>query len=152
MKQDTITLKPTLPYILLRCVGWIITAISILIVAIYLKSPELLVLLVIPAMMIIYRLLYWKQVKYEITTEQIRYSRGIFHRHVDFLEMFRIRDFDQRQTLIMRMLGIMHIRLMTSDITHPELKLHGIPVSDIADVLRQWIEDARIKNRVYIMG
>jgi uncharacterized membrane protein YdbT with pleckstrin-like domain len=133
-------------------VGWIITAIVILIVAIYLKSPEPLVFLAIPAIMIIYRLVYWKQVRYEVTAEQIRYSRGIFHRHVDFLEMFRIRDFDQKQTLIMRMLGIMHIRLMTSDITHPELQLHGIPVSNIPDVLRQWIEDARIKNRVYIRG
>jgi hypothetical protein len=68
---------------------------------------------------------------------------------LDFLEMYRVKDFDQRQSLIMNILGIMHIRLMTSDISHPMLEMKGIPTSNIADVLRALVEQSRKENRVY---
>jgi len=88
-------------------------------------------------------------VRYEISPEQIKYTRGVLQVKIDFLEMYRIKDFDQRQSLIMSMLGIMHIRLMTSDISHPMLVMKGIPKSNIADVLRELIEQSRRENRVY---
>jgi uncharacterized membrane protein YdbT with pleckstrin-like domain len=98
---------------------------------------------------ILYRMLYWRLVRYEISPEQIKYTRGVLQRKIDFLEMYRIKDFDQRQSLIMNMLGIMHIRLMTSDISHPMLEIKGIPKSNIAEVLRELIEQSRKENRVY---
>ena len=63
--------------------------------------------------------------------------------------MYRIKDFDQKQSLIMRIIKIMHIRLMTSDISHPMLELKGIPVSNITDVIRELVEKSRKENRVY---
>ena len=96
-------------------------------------------------------MLYWRSIRYEISSRQIKYSRGVFQRQVDFLEMYRIKDFDQRQSLVMNMLGIMHLRLMTSDISHPILEMKGIPKSNIADVLRELIEQSRKENRVYAL-
>ena len=149
MTDQTISIKPAMKYVLLRCTRWIMIAAIIPAIALYFNTPILLLAMTLPGMVILYRIIYWRQVKYEISREQIRYSRGIWHRQTDFLEMFRIKDFDQRQTLPMQMLGVMHIRLMTSDITHPVLELKGIPVSNITDMLRQLVEEARRKNRVY---
>ena len=149
MSNEVIIVKPTLSYALLRCFGLILVSAMILAVSLYFQVFLLLPLLTIPALMICFRVVYWSWVKYEISAVQVKYSRGVFQRKVDFLEMYRIKDFDQEQSLVMRMLGLMHIRLMTSDISHPMLELKGIPISNIADVLRQLIEKSRKENRVY---
>jgi uncharacterized membrane protein YdbT with pleckstrin-like domain len=115
----------------------------------YFGMLMILSVLVLPVLIISYRMHYWRSIRYEISPQQIKYARGIFQRQVDFLEMYRIKDFDQRQSFLMNLLGIMHIRLMTSDISHPMLELKGIPRSSIAEVLRQLIEKSRKENRVY---
>lgn len=147
--DQVIILKPTFSYALLRCIGLIVISCLVFFAVIYFDMPILLIGISLPLLIIIYRIIYWRCIKYEITTDQIKYSRGVFNRQVDFLEMYRIKDFDQKQSLIMSILGIMHIRLMTSDISHPMLELKGIPVSNITDVIRQLVEESRKENRVY---
>jgi len=147
--QQHIILKPTIVYALLRIVGQVFLLVLISAVSVYFQVFPGLFLLILPFSIMMYRILYWRLVRYEISPQQIKYSRGVFQRRIDFLEMYRIKDFDQRQSLVMNMLGIMHIRLMTSDISHPILEMKGIPKSNIADVLRDLIEQSRRENRVY---
>ena len=148
-EQQHITIKPTIVYALLRSLGQFFIMGVIIAVSMHFEVLLGLFVLTIPSMIILYRILYWSLVSYEISPEQIKYTRGILQRRIDFLEMYRIKDFDQRQSLIMNMLGIMHIRLMTSDISHPMLEMKGIPTSNIADVLRALVEQSRKENRVY---
>jgi uncharacterized membrane protein YdbT with pleckstrin-like domain len=149
MNEQHITIKPTIVYALLRSLGQFFIMGVIVAVSMYFEVMSGLLVLIIPSMIILYRILYWKLVSYEISPQQIKYTRGILHRRIDFLEMYRVKDFDQRQSLIMNILGIMHIRLMTSDISHPMLEMKGIPTSNIADVLRALVEQSRKENRVY---
>jgi uncharacterized membrane protein YdbT with pleckstrin-like domain len=148
-EQQYISLKPTIVYALLRSLGQFLIMGVIITVSLYFEVLIGLLVLIIPSMIILFRILYWNLVSYEISPEQIKYTRGILQRRIDFLEMYRIKDFDQRQSLIMNMLGMMHIRLMTSDISHPMLEMKGIPTSNIADVLRALVEQSRKENRVY---
>jgi uncharacterized membrane protein YdbT with pleckstrin-like domain len=148
-EQQHIELKPTIIYALLRSVGQVFLLVLITAFSVYFQVFPGLFLLIFPMTIILYRMLYWRLVRYEISPEQIKYTRGVLQRKIDFLEMYRIKDFDQRQSLIMNMLGIMHIRLMTSDISHPMLEIKGIPKSNIAEVLRELIEQSRKENRVY---
>ena len=149
MTDQVIILKPTFSYAFLRCLGWMGFSGLIILVAFYFEWPLLWFGISLPVGIIFYRIMYWRLIKYEITIEQIKYSRGIFQRQVDFLEMYRIKDFDQKQSLLMNLLGIMNVRLMTSDISHPMLELKGIPVSNITDVIRQSVEQSRRENRVF---
>jgi uncharacterized membrane protein YdbT with pleckstrin-like domain len=126
-EQQHIELKPTIIYALLRSVGQVFLLVLITAFSVYFQVFPGLFLLIFPMTIILYRMLYWRLVRYEISPEQIKYTRGVLQRKIDFLEMYRIKDFDQRQSLIMNMLGIMHIRLMTSDISHPMLEIKGIP-------------------------
>lgn len=149
MSEQQITLKPTTAYALLRSLGQFILMGVIIFTSWYFGMLIILSALILPILILTYRMLYWRSIRYDISPQQIKYARGIFQRKVDFLEMYRIKDFDQRQSFIMNLLGIMHIRLMTSDISHPMLELKGIPRSNIADVLRDLIEQSRKENRVY---
>ena len=149
MNQKIVLLRPALSFAILKNINLIILTIMILILSVFINVHEIAFASIVPAILLIYRIMYWRMVKYEISSSQIKYTRGVFQINIDFLEMYRIKDFDQRQSLVMRLLSIMHIHLMTSDITHPVLELKGIPKSNIADVLRKLVLKSRKENRVY---
>ena len=145
--QQHIILKPTIKYALLRSFGQLFFIGVIIAASLDFQIMAGLLLLILPFTILLYKILYWRLVRYEISQQQIKYTRGVFQRKTDFLEMYRIKDFDQRQSFVMNLLGIIHIRLMTSDISHPMLEIKGIPRSNIADVLRELIEQSRKENR-----
>lgn len=149
MSQRTFTLKPTFTYAILRSLNLISVSVVIVMLSAYFNIQELAFLSIIPMVVCIYRIIYWRLVRYDISTSQIKYRRGVFNLKVDFLELYRVKDFDKRQSFIMRLLRIMHIKLMTSDKSHPVLELTGIPASNIPDILRQLVETSRKLNRVY---
>ena len=149
MNEQQITLQPTIVYALLRNWGQFILMGVIIFTSWYFGMLMILSVLILPVLIITYRMLFWRSISYKISPQQIKYGRGVFLRQVDFLEMYRIKDFDQHQSFLMNLIGIMHIRLMTSDISHPMLELKGIPKSNIADILRELIEQSRKENRVY---
>ena len=149
MNRKTVILRPALSFAILKSFNLIVFSIVILFLSVYFNFQPIAFVSIVPIILLIYRILYWRMVKYEISSTQIKYSRGVFHIKMDFLEMYRIKDFDQRQSLIMRLLNIMHINIMTSDITHPVLELKGIPKSNMLDILRRLVQKSRKENRVY---
>ena len=156
--MNTIQLKPTLRYALLRSLKHLIFLIFIMLgyvaISVYFNHSYSIIsyfvyLAVLPILSGLYTILYWKMVKYEINNQQIIYSRGIFNRKHDYLELFRIKDFERDQPLLMRMLNIMNFTLITSDQSHPVLIFRGIPVSNIPIVIRELVQHARKNNRVF---
>ena len=68
-----------------------------------------------------------KSIYYEVTVDRIEWSRGIFDRQVDNLDMFRVVDLKLRRSLFDCMLGIGKVVLITNDKSDPEFvfeKLH----------------------------
>jgi len=149
MNQETVILRPALSFAILKSINLIIFSIMILLLSVYFNFQPIAFAAIVPIILFVYRIIYWRMVKYEISSTQIKYTRGVFHIKMDFLEMYRIKDFEQRQSLVMRLLNIMHINLMTSDITHPVLELKGIPKSNMLDILRRLVQKSRKENRVY---
>ncbi len=149
MNQKIVILRPSLSFAILKSINLIAFSILILLLSVYFNFHAIAFAAIVPIILLAYKILYWRMVKYEISSTQIKYSRGVLHIKMDFLEMYRIKDFDQRQSLVMRLLNIMHIKLMTSDITHPVLELKGIPKSNMLDILRRLVQKSRKENRVY---
>ena len=157
MKQSTLkdnqeksfVLVPTGKYAFIKSTFFSLLLIGILVLYFYFPQYPIYYLTIIPAVIIIYNYLFIKFTRYEITSSQIKYSRGIFFFKVDYLELYRIKDFEVSQSLPMRFLGIMNLVISTSDKSHPILKLSGIPNSNIPDVIRDLVERARRRNRVF---
>lgn len=149
MSKHAFILRPAFSFAVLKCIHLIAISILIMMLSVFFDIQELAFLSIIPMAICMYRIIYWRLVRYEISTSQIKYRRGVFYLKVDFLELYRVKDLDQRQSFIMRLLRIMHIKLMTSDKSHPVLELTGIPVSNIPDILRELVETSRKINRVY---
>lgn len=152
------TIKPTFSYSILVSFKFILFAMSIIAATYFLMeyfpsySDYLRYMMwcsALPAFMAFYRMIYWRFVRYEISENQIKYKRGVFSLREDYLEMYRIKDFERNQPFLLRLFNIMNFTLVTSDRSHPILILNGIPASNLAEAMRDLVERSRLKNRVH---
>ena len=74
----------------------------------------------------LYKVLKLKMTRYEVTSDRIEHSRGIFDRRVDNLDMFRVIDLKLRRSLLDCMLGIGQVTLTTTDKSDPEFSFAKI--------------------------
>ena len=75
---------------------------------------------VIVILLLLLKILKLKMTCYEVTPDRIEWSRGVFDRKVDNLDMFRVIDLTLRRSLLDCLLGIGTVKLMTTDKTDPE--------------------------------
>ena len=68
----------------------------------------------------IFTIIKLKAVGYEITPDRIEWSRGIFDRKIDNIDLFRIVDIKLHRSLLDCLFGIGTVTIMTKDETDPE--------------------------------
>jgi len=75
--------------------------------------------------------LFWKalalkSIRYEVTPDRIEWSRGIFDRKVDNIDMFRVVDLKLRRSLLEAFLGIGTVILLTNDESDPQFEFKKV--------------------------
>ena len=53
-----------------------------------------------------YRLLYLRRMEYTITGDQLVYEHGVFSRSRDYIELYRVVDFDEKRNFLQLLLGL----------------------------------------------
>jgi uncharacterized membrane protein YdbT with pleckstrin-like domain len=81
-----------------------------------------LALALLAAMTLAWKAIALKSTGYEVTPDRIEWSRGVFERHVDNIDMFRVVDLKLRQSLFECLLGIGTVIAVTTDETDPEFE------------------------------
>lgn len=105
--------------------------------------------LLVPAGMWIVRWWITRTTTYELTTQRLKISSGILDKKLDELELFRVKDYAMEQPLALRLVGLGHLTLMTSDATTPTVRLRAIPgVEDVREKLRAAVQAERDRKRV----
>jgi len=88
-------------------------------------------------------------VHYQITSERIRVIRGLLGKEREDIELVRVQDIDQTQSLTERMLDIGDIHIRSHDPSTPELVLQNVPdVQNVHEILRRAVLDARARYRL----
>jgi uncharacterized membrane protein YdbT with pleckstrin-like domain len=107
---------------------------------------------VVVAVIAIYALGKWlvnKTTTYQLTTERLVTTRGILTKVTDTLELYRVRDLQTVQPLLLRMLGLENVHLFASDATTEVIIIDYLPASlHLGDQLRKAVEACREKKRV----
>jgi membrane protein YdbS with pleckstrin-like domain len=94
-------------------------------------------LALLAAMTLAWKVLALKSIGYEVTPDRIEWSRGIFDRHVDNIDMFRVVDLKLRQSLLECLLGIGTVIAITTDESDPEFEFVKVHRSrDLYDALK----------------
>jgi membrane protein YdbS with pleckstrin-like domain len=74
-------------------------------------------LVVVALLLLVLKMLKLKTTYYQVTPDRVEWSRGIFDRKVDNLDMFRVIDLKLRRSLLDCIFGIGTVELITTDKT-----------------------------------
>ena len=104
---------------------------------------------VIPALWAGWKWLVVRCHRFEISTERLKTLQGVLNRNVDELELYRVKDTRILQPFWLRLFGLGHVVLETSDRSHPKATLHAIKgPREVGEILRREVEALREKKRV----
>lgn len=108
--------------------------------------------LVIPIIVALVRWLQTRANTYEVTTQRIRETTGIFSKQTDDLELYRVKDMRLEQPFFLRMFNAGHIVLLTSDRTSESYILRAVRPEGgpraLMDTIRRCVETRRDQKRV----
>jgi uncharacterized membrane protein YdbT with pleckstrin-like domain len=105
--------------------------------------------LIVPIFIALARYLQTKNKIYELTTERLKTTEGVFSKVTDTLELYRVKDLETRQPFFSRLAGVENIQLNTSDTSSPVIVIEAIPSTvGLADKVRNQVEAIRAQKGV----
>ncbi|HHY84427.1 MAG TPA: PH domain-containing protein [Verrucomicrobia bacterium] len=111
----------------------------------------LLIWLIVPLFVAIWRWIENRCRIYEITTERIRITRGVFNKRTDELELYRAKDTTLVEPFLYRLAGAGNIVITTIDVSTPGLTIEAVKSAPaIREELRKHVEDCRDRKRVRV--
>jgi uncharacterized membrane protein YdbT with pleckstrin-like domain len=105
--------------------------------------------LIVPIFIAIWTALEIKSIRYQLTTERIRITIGIFSKRTEQVELYRVKDLTLENPFIYRMFSKGNILFFTSDHSLPNFKLEAIYNAErLMNVVRKHVELCRERKRV----
>lgn len=112
-------------------------------------GPLVLIALVVPVWLMFYRWLQTRSHVYEITTERIRVTSGIFSRRTSELELYRVRDYSVIEPFWLRLIARGNVVIETADRTSQHLVIRAVPSPNrLKDQIRTHTERMRQQRGV----
>jgi uncharacterized membrane protein YdbT with pleckstrin-like domain len=107
------------------------------------------IILLSPLAYALAKVLLIKSVKYEISSERIKITTGIFSKQTNALELYRVKDYTLKEPFFYRLFHLGNIIIVTSDHSNPQLAMRAIPgAKPLMDELRKHVEMRRDLKRV----
>jgi uncharacterized membrane protein YdbT with pleckstrin-like domain len=105
--------------------------------------------LIVPIFIALWRYLQTKNKIYELTTERLKITEGVFSKTTNTLELYRVKDLEMRQPFLYRIFKVENIAVNTTDSSSPFVFLEAIPSTvGFADKMRNKVEAVRMQKRV----
>jgi uncharacterized membrane protein YdbT with pleckstrin-like domain len=106
--------------------------------------------LIVPLVMSLIRYLETRTHRFEVTSERIRVTSGILSRHMEELELYRVKDTSLFEPFLLRTLfKLGHVVIRTSDATHRVLVIPAVlDASALREEIRGCVEKLRDRKGV----
>jgi membrane protein YdbS with pleckstrin-like domain len=117
--------------------------------ALHAIAPFILLALGIPFLFALARYLRTKAKVYELTTERLKVTEGVFSKVTDTLELYRVKDLETRQPFWWRLFGLENVQINTSDTSTPFVLIDAVPSAlGLGDKIRNAVEAVRMQKGV----
>ena len=114
-----------------------------------LMAPQAFWLLIVPAVVALWKYLELRCFRYTVTTERAGLRRGILTKRTDSIELYRVKDTTVIEPFFLRLFGLSDIILSSSDRTTPLLVLHAVPNGmGLREQIRASVERLRVQKSV----
>lgn len=101
---------------------------------------------------VFFALAYYLQTRckvFELTTQRLKITSGVFTKVTETLELYRVKDIETRQPFFSQLVGVENVQMNTSDASSPIVLIEAVPSSvGFADKLRNQVEIIRQQKRV----
>ena len=113
-------------------------------------APVATLFAILLSLILAYRLIYLKRIRYHVGSEQLTAEHGVFQRSIGYIELYRVVDFHEHQTLLQQIFGLKTVTVLSMDGTTPKLDLIGLPKRiNIVDVIRERVEFNKQRKGIY---
>ena len=110
----------------------------------------ILALALVLGLSILYRYYYTRTMKYEITDDQLIFEHGIFTTKREFIELYRIIDYEETRSFFQNFIGLKTIKVLSGDKTTPQLNIYGVKAkTEIVNILRKRVERNKQNHPIY---
>jgi len=111
----------------------------------------LLVWLIVPIFVALWKWIENRCRVFEVTTQRIRVTQGVFTKTTNELELYRVTDTTLVEPFWYRQFGAGNIILTTNDVSSPTLTLEAIKgAADLREQIRRNVEICRDRKRVRV--
>ena len=87
---------------------------------------------------------------WHITEERIQLKRGVFYKKRDYIELYRVVDYEETQSLIQMIFLNKTVTIISGDKPHPVLKIYGIDNKLLLiDYIRTRVEKQKRLHGIY---
>ena len=151
---DTIQLRPHLLQYVINEWGYALLCIMAFAIAglDFVESsniPHLLMWLgILLALYLAYQFLYLLRIRYVVTGEQLIFLHGVFQHSTDYMELYRVVDYQQNRSLLQQLLGLKTVTILSGDRNMGRLDIIGVcEKEDVVGEIRKRVEiNKRIKG------
>lgn len=153
MKSNDLVLKPSFKYFILN--NWYVPFIIGLLIYfksyfnIYISFFAILISIIL-LLKTLYNLFFFMSIKFTITNEMIISEYGFFRKTIDYMELYRVFDYQIKQTVFENLFGLMSVFIIGRDVTNPSLKIFGINFDVLLiPKIRSLVEHSKRENNIY---
>jgi len=102
------------------------------------------------ALLLLYSFIYIRSIEYRITDQQIIVEQGVFKRSTDYMELYRVIDFNEQRNIMQQICALKTITIYAGDKNMPTLNILGVKNHyDIISELRSRIIYSRELFKIY---
>lgn len=89
-------------------------------------------------------------ISWQITSEVICRTQGIFVRQKDYIELYRVVDYAEQQSILQRIFGVKTITIYSTDRSDAVMFIVGVPYKkDLITHIRTIVEQCKQEKRIY---
>ena len=101
-------------------------------------------------MAVFYRYALLASRSWVIKKDTIKSQYGIFAKKVDYIELYRVVDYQESQSFLQRLLGVKTVEILSTDRSDPSLLIFGIPSDmNLVETIRQNVEACKHENKIF---
>lgn len=76
--------------------------------------------------------------------------RGVLSRHTDYIELYRVVDYSESQTLLQKLWRVKTVSIISTDKSDSTMQMYGVKASlDIVRLIRNRVEKCKQEKRIY---
>ena len=102
------------------------------------------------AILLIARYITLTAVVWVISESTLCRISGVFSRHTDYIELYRVVDYSESQTFWQKLWGVKTVCIISSDKTDSTMMMYGISArQDIVHEIRNRVETCKNQRKIY---